>query len=590
MPLLETITRAREAQKHFLLEQRCAEGYWQGRLSSSALATAVAIRALQSVDSQKYAETIEASLVWLKQTQLEDGSWGDTVRSKGNISTTLLCYSVIPDTDDFVTCRLLAETFINQHAGGLDAPAICTCILERYGNDRTFSAPILTLAAISGKLGSHDSCWDLVPQLPFELAALPRQCFHIMKMDVVSYALPALIAIGLVRHVKKATYFLPGRLLRNSLTPSLLKKLEAMQPENGGFLEAVPLTAFVTMSLAEAGYSDSSVVTKGIDFILSSMRGDGSLPIDTNLETWLTSQSIKALRTDDLSGTDREQLREWYHFQQFNEVHPFTGAAPGGWGWASLPGAVPDADDTAGALLALRGLGVTEPSLSDHVRSGLLWLMSLQNSDGGFPTFCRGWGKLPFDQSCPDISGHALEAFSAWYSHADHDFQSKMKAAADAALDYLSRRQTSDGSWLPLWFGNEDHPDDLNPCYGTGMVLDSLNQLHPELTSATTSGLKERAEEWLWNNRNSDGSWGGSLGLKGSREETALAIAALATPQTIHSDKLEESIQWLIENKSMPASPIGLYFASLWYYEDLYPEIFTLRALTAAESVFKKST
>jgi len=40
---------------------------------------------------------------------------------------------------------------------------------------------------------------------------------------------------------------------------------------------------------------------------------------------------------------------------------------------------------------------------------------------------------------------------------------------------------------------------------------------------------------------------------------------------------------WLIEQTQhgtlLPASPIGLYFARLWYFEELYPAIFTISAL-----------
>jgi hypothetical protein len=38
------------------------------------------------------------------------------------------------------------------------------------------------------------------------------------------------------------------------------------------------------------------------------------------------------------------------------------------------------------------------------------WLLDLQNGDGGIPTFCRGWGALPFDRSAPDLTAHALRA------------------------------------------------------------------------------------------------------------------------------------------------------------------------------------
>ncbi len=42
--------------------------------------------------------------------------------------------------------------------------------------------------------------------------------------------------------------------------------------------------------------------------------------------------------------------------KQNNDAVIDLGAAPGGWSWTDQPGAVPDADDTAGALLALHQL------------------------------------------------------------------------------------------------------------------------------------------------------------------------------------------------------------------------------------------
>jgi hypothetical protein len=32
-------------------------------------------------------------------------------------------------------------------------------------------------------------------------------------------------------------------------------------------------------------------------------------------------------------------------------------------------------------------------------------------------------------------------------------------------------QQRADGSWVPLWFGNQDHPAEENPVYGTAKVL-----------------------------------------------------------------------------------------------------------------------
>jgi squalene-hopene/tetraprenyl-beta-curcumene cyclase len=76
-----------------------------------------------------------------------------------------------------------------------------------------------------------------------------------------------------------------------------------------------------------------------------------------------------------------------------------------------------------------------------------------------------------------------------------------------------------------------------------------------------------------------------------SIEETALAVDALTTVavQSVirhppsASAAARRGADWLIRNTdeghSTPASPIGLYFARLWYFEELYPVIFALSAL-----------
>jgi len=105
----------------------------------------------------------------------------------------------------------------------------------------------------------------------------------------------------------------------------------------------------------------------------------------------------------------------WIASQQFTERHPFTGSDPGGWGWTHLPGSVPDGDDTPGALLALAQVAANQLEFfMPRISAGIYWLASLQNRDGGWPTFCRGWGRLPFDRSGPGLTAHALRAPSAW--------------------------------------------------------------------------------------------------------------------------------------------------------------------------------
>ena len=187
-----------------------------------------------------------------------------------------------------------------------------------------------------------------------------------------------------------------------------------MQPGSGGYLEAVPLTSFVAMSLAATGRVSHPVTRAARTFLRDSVRDDGSWPIDTNLATWTTSLAVNALACDPTVTAEVANL-QWLLHCQHRRRHPFTGADPGGWGWTDLSGAVPDADDTPSALLACArwpGSAHWPPEVQAEVRSaaaaGVHWLLDLQNRDGGWPTFCRGWGKLPFDRSGADLTAHAI--------------------------------------------------------------------------------------------------------------------------------------------------------------------------------------
>ena len=154
-------------------------------------------------------------------------------------------------------------------------------MIKRYGKDHTFSVPILTHCALAGIVD-----WKEVIPLPFELACVPHRLYAAVRMPVVSYALPALIAIGQVIFKHQGHWNPVIRLIRRkSIAPSL-KVLESIQPPNGGFLEATPLTSFVCMSLLGCGLFDHVVTQRCLKFIEASVREDGSWPIDTNLTTW----------------------------------------------------------------------------------------------------------------------------------------------------------------------------------------------------------------------------------------------------------------------------------------------------------------
>ncbi len=586
----EQIRRAWESVRDTLKSRRGEHGHWEGKLSTSALSTATAVMALEQVRRHiaghqpgdgivlppptagsshfLWQHLIDGGLKWLAEHQNADGGWGDTVKSVSNISTTMLAYASFlaarKSKEEYADTLRSAGNYINVN-GGVDA------VIARYGKDKTFSVPILTHCALAGMVS-----WDKVSSLPFELSCIPAKFYAAVQLPVVSYALPALIAIGQVKHhYKRSRNYLLAQLRDICIEPSL-RVLDRIQPSFGGFLEATPLTSFVVMSLAAKELADHPVVIRGTQFIVASVLPDGSWPIDTNLATWVTTLSVNAL-AGDFNSDEKKQIRDWLLGQQYLQVHPFTNAAPGGWAWTDLPGGVPDADDTPGAMLALLNLidGKIDKATRDALTRGANWLRQLQNRDGGWPTFCKGWGTLPFDRSSCDITAHCVRALFLCKQHVTLGKGAEL--AIKRGLRFLEKQQASDGSWMPLWFGNQHAPDDINPVYGTSKVLAAYRDLGQMDSSIAQAGCR-----WLKSVQNPDGGWGGTSHCPSSVEETALAVEILRSD--VHSeDAVNAGIHWLVDQvergKITEAAPIGFYFAKLWYFEELYPLIFAANAL-----------
>ena len=565
-----------------LMRCRTSSGMWNGRLSSSAIATSVSVFALQRIDSEQYAPYIASGVKWLHSTMNADGTWGDSVESPSNMTATLLTYVSL-----YAVGQAPAEAreYLDKLFGEHTEEAIINGVLRYYGRDLTFSVPILTMCALAGVISS----WDKIPTFPFELATLPQRLFRYLNMPVVSYAIPALIAIGICQLKHKGGTL---RCVRQLFIPKAMAVLERMQPADGGFLEAAPLTAFVSMCLAEGGFREHEVTRRCAQFLVDTVRGDGAWPIDTNLSGWVTSLAGKVFCED---GAPKAVLAQIIERNATTAVHPFTGAMAGGWGWSDLSGSVPDGDDTSAALVALYHL-TAKPS--DAVEGGLRWLMGLQNNDGGMPTFCKGWGKLPFDRSTPDITAHAMLAMGLWLPL----LQGELREAVEKSYERMRRwleRTVQEGGWVPLWFGDQDAADEKAPVYGTATVVDYLMQIHcltakPSDALAKrqvpSEALAKRQVPFLLSCQNEDGGWGGNKGVRSKVTYTCRVLAALAHfPDDQQSMAEAKQRGWdylyrryqagtLYENE-----PVGLYFSRLWYSEELYNVTFLLHAIKNEE-------
>jgi squalene-hopene/tetraprenyl-beta-curcumene cyclase len=603
----DRLSAAYETARCDLLAESSPAGHWSGELASSAFATAAAISALTLVERHaptsrgrfvdeirecRLSELIMTSVRWLARRQNADGGWSDTDGGLSSIATTWMVRAAFALTcvpADHPGLLEGADAYLKSQ-GGLRG------LRRQFGRDRALLVPILANCALAGLVP-----WRKVPALPFERAAAGRRGRRIMGLPVTGYTVAALVALGQARYAHRKPWNPLKRRARRKSWERSLRALAESQPPSGGFLESAPLTSFVVMCLASSGSCEHAAVRKGLDFLLDTVRPDGSWPLAVDLATRNTTRAINALAAADEELGEPAGL-DWLLSCQHRQ--PGDDAA-GGWSWTDLAGTVVTIDDTAGALLALAAWSKSDVDARQHrihaaALAAIRWLVETQNNDGSWPTFYSAPGSSAFGRGGPDITAHAIRALAAWrvtqvrVSHNALELRPELDQRISAAIErgfrYLHAAQHADGFWTPLWLGDPQRADRANPVIGTARVLAAFRDLQRGESPAAG-----RALEWLMTMKHADGSWGGEIGgdltiavRQASVEATAQAAEALLTcGQTpAHAAAAWHGIEWLIDavaaNRHHDSSALGICFARLWYREKLDALLMTTAALAQA--------
>lgn len=596
-------------------------------------------------------EFLLESVNWLARHQNSDGGWGDCVGGRSNIAATLLVLAAFRLTGlpaKYHDLLLRADQYVNAHDG-------MQGLRRELREDRFRRAAILTACAVAGIVP-----WRQVPTLRFEQACLPTRWQSYVQLPLHRISLPLLLAIGRAKFHHDPPRNPLTRLWRRSVQSNAISRLEQLQAADDSFLASVSTTAFVIFGLSSIGCQDHPIVHRGVEFLLASARGDSSWSEQYSFDTTVTAHALENLAethqavvdgwqdtaTTDDTVTERHGHAEHLHEHGVNDaVHPgeaayndrcldwllaaqrtdgnaVTGAAAGGWASSDAYGALPNAADTGAVLLAIaawpnRDRHPQRERMARAVRVGIAWLLDLQNDDGSWPTFNRGASGFEPDASGPDVAATVLRALGAWSrewrseSQRGRDFGAselgdRIHSAIQRGWRYLESCQRPDGSFVPLWFGNEHRPDDINLVIGTSLVLLAAAEL-----GRTEWDMAARAARWLVSAQHSGGGWGPprlavdysttekdglrarkaneAMAKSSSVEETALAVRALmpwvgADPAAAKA--ASAGLSWLtaVVERETPPRPavIGFYPTKIWYHDRLYPLVFTAGALASA--------
>ncbi|MCL4541283.1 MAG: hypothetical protein M1396_02935 [Chloroflexi bacterium] len=527
----------------YLERERHPNGTWRGRLSSSALATSMALLCLRR-GTTATERNLERAAAWLAATQRADGSWGDAETDEGTVNSTALAVAALVDHD-----RYRFAQHIDRGKRWLASMGGFATINDPQ--KASLSGPGRTMWAEVGLVP-----WESIRRLPLEIVLLPEQVRR-----TVSTTFPAFLSLSIL-HDRHLRYSLPRRIVRRLVRRWAIQWLRRAQSSDGGFEEAAFLTALVGLCLRETAGHD--VASRCERFVLASQREDGSWPIDRDLESFDSALTIVARSAcgDRFESPPDKALQRWFYESQFQEECFATGAPPGGWAWAR-PGGWPDLDDTTAALRALLLLGT--PPEDPAVERSIEFLRAMQNRDGSWATFVKN-SSVPFDLPCPYVTGHTLTAFAEAGFTVDDP-------AVSRAVRFLHRVQHRDGSFDAVWFRNATS--------GTASVVEALTRLGLQDTEMMSGAL-----QWLLSAQDVSGGWGDGLRSSPTAEETSWALIALLSVnrRTPSIDAAcERGVSWLLETQrpdgTWSCTPLGFYFSTLRYSDSFFAVALSLQAL-----------
>ena len=629
--LEQVLHEAVERAAGYLLSLQAPEGYWLGELEADTTLESDYIfylNVLRKAEPSRIARLAN----YVRCRQLEDGGWSIFPGGPSEVNATVKAYVALQLAGDFP-----------------DAPHMVRareCVLRLGGLEKTNSFTRFYLALV-GAIG-----WELVPAVPPEMMLLPNW-FYFNIYEISSWTRAIVIPMAILYHYKPC-WSHAGRFRVHDLFATPDRKVPSFQYDRqlvtwrNLFLildramklyERLPWRPLRFLALRQARHwmrehlerSDGlaaiypAMMNSVFALIAMGQRPDDpltareigqmarfeieegdSIRVQPCLSpVWDTAIAMVGLEEAGLPPDHPSlvQASRWLLEKQLlgdgDWVVKNRDAEPGGWAFEFRNDFYPDVDDTAFVLMALQRVQYPDaPRMERAIRRGLVWLLSMQNRDGGWGAFdrdndCEILTKVPFadhnamiDPSTADVTARVVECLGRFGWPCSH-------TVIKRSLAFLLRDQHEDGSWYGRWGSNY--------VYGTGGVIRSL-----ETVGLASREYSRRGVDWLISVQNPDGGWGESLAsyhhpeLKGrgpsTASQTAWALIGLMAAGEIDSPAVARGLEFLVSGQNSDGSWdeeffTGTGFPSVFYLRyHLYRNYFPLYALARFRNLRRGQT
>jgi len=528
----DAVAQAITKAQRVLFQTQRADGSWDWPNDLGSFVSAQALVALKLVDRLDAADAKDGAR-WLATQQLPDGSFGGMpFATTGDLGATASAWAAFHacGVDAGDPAHAKARAWVAAHGG---PPAVIELIAQ--GN---VAALFLAMAGLCDA--------NLMPAPPLILTLLPpieellekRFNTGVLMMLTQNGAICRYLAGDWGPHGDQRSWFVSLECKR------ALDLLDLYQNHDGSWnsnsaQQVVCIPALVALGVAK----DDSRLTRAIDWLLAQrVRDDNGLWFASFMSSvWTTALAVRALIHSDVPRDDARLGRalDWLVDAQIEVEQPLPSQprkdAPriGGYAFEGpFNITMPDCDDTGvavgpmGLALSHSGPGGVSPERGEKLRLATErardWLLGMQNSDGGWPSY--QWG-LPGKPKGPMMQQPIQIPLSDPLAMAklilDPPIEFGDPSAEDAtarilyglgqlgyttsapsvkqAITFLQVQQLDSGAWWGRWMVNYNA--------ATACVLLGLGAVAEDLEAPYI----RRGIDFLLAHQNPDGGWGESV-------------------------------------------------------------------------------